>query len=970
MKYGIPINSGLKEKTVTCLFYKDKQHGQYSLTDVQYESVEKGVGRGESMLVVSPTSTGKTLIGLIALTRGLQEGHNTVFLVTHRALARQKFEDFKNQLLSEFLDNDSSSLTLATGDIIEDAAGNAVPSPLNSRVMVATYEKYLGLLSASGVPKDMNSTVFICDEIQLIGDENRGQQVEILLTLVKRAGWAQLVGLSAVLEHNDARKLSEWLNINLIYTASREKHLQYECHIYDGDVYNCNTKYPEDIQTIKINGVKKGIAQIVKEYVGRHSSQIPIIVFCMSKKETYDLARQFIKEHQAPLNPQIAIDFDELPETSTNNLLKEFIQYRVACHSADLIDEEREIIEKKILNQEIDVVFATSTLAAGVNFPLGAAFFSSWKRWSSDRRAYVPISSSEFHNMAGRVGRMGSEHQEGKVIFFANDFTDKINALKYLKFNEMPALKSRIEPKHFDQLLLQLVASGLSNNINDIKNIVFNTLSGISEQDNNLNEFNKWGDLIDSSLTILVGNGLLIKARSEELHVTAFGKALSLSGFKPDSGINLLKFFAENSGWFYQAINNINSNDYYKKIVICIFYACFSSPEFIGYQGKKATRFLPYMLKDSVLINPNDFGIPLYEASWQANLSSLNAAKLSSLWIEGEQIRKIEKSFNALTAGMLNDVFRNLVWVLKGISSIILSCSDVRVSAELRPDFLSDEVVSNLRILPRFISKLAFRANTGLTENALWLTALNKIYPERGLKLSRIEMLKIAESDFGKPELLAQGEKEADAFRMDLFRNVKPSPHNKANWLREAAKIWKMNQRNIAAERHINKAKQLSFEGVFKNYYYSRGVEYEKAFEELLNIAQVDFEKLDDGKKAGAPDYLIRLENSPEIIVELKTKQGENLVDLNSATDVLRASELYGYGSSFCVTLCHPGVDPSVLPVIETCMRLSVVEGHDMGEALLRLLSGTLSQEQLWQWLNVPGLALTEDLPMREFVFI
>ncbi|PWD67082.1 DEAD/DEAH box helicase [Pectobacterium parmentieri] len=967
MKYGIPVDSGLDDDTLSSLFYRDK--GQYSLTDVQYDSLEKGVGRGGSVLVVSPTSTGKTLVGLTALTRGLLEGHNTVFLVTHRALARQKFEDFKTQLLDRFLNGDPTALTLATGDVIEDVAGNAVPSPLNSRVIVATYEKYLGLLSASGVPKNMKSTIFVCDEIQLIGDESRGQQVEILLTLLKRASWNQFIGLSAVLDPVDARKLSEWLEIDLIYTTSREKHLKYECHSYDGDVHSCNTKKTETVDIKKISNSNSSIAQSIKNFVDKNKNQIPVIVFCMSKKETYGLAQKFIKEHKSPITPQIPLDFDGIPETSTNSLLKELIQYRVACHSADLIDEERDIIEKKLLNHEIDVVFATSTLAAGVNFPLGTAFFASWKRWDSDRREYVPISSSEFHNMSGRVGRMGTDHDEGKIIFFAENFTDKVNALKYLNFGKMPRLQSRIEPKNFDQLVLQLISSGLSNNINNVKDIVFETLSGISEQDNNLKSFNLWGDHLDASLKDLITNGLLIQTKSGELHATAFGKALSLSGFKPESGVNLLKFFAENSAWFSYAVTNIESNGFYKKIIFCIFYACLASPEFIGYQGKKATRFLPYMLKDNPLVNPMELGIPLYEPAWQTCIPSLNAAKLSSLWIGGEQLRNLEKSFDSLTAGMLNDVFRNLAWVLKGISSIIMACSDIRISVDLRPDFLSDKIVSDLRVLPRLISRLAFRVNTGLTDNALWLTALNKINPERGFKLNRTEMLIIAESDFCKPEILAQGEKGVDAFRIELFRNVKPSPHNKANWLRDAAKVWKINQRNISAERHIKKAKSLSLEALFKRYYSSRGGEYESAFEELLNIAKVGFVKLDDGKKSGAPDYLIKFINSPEIVVELKTKIGENLVDLNSATDVLRASEIYGYRGNFCVTLCHPGVDPSVLPVIESCGRLAVVEAHDLGEAFLRLLSGSLSQEQLWQWLNVPGLALTEDLPMREFVF-
>ncbi|HHH0502810.1 DEAD/DEAH box helicase [Yersinia enterocolitica] len=943
------------------------ENSEICLTDVQHESIDKGVGQGTSLLVVSPTSTGKTLVGVVALTKGIKEGYNAVFLVTHRALARQKFEDFKKQLLNEFLDNDPGTLVLATGDIIEDAAGNTVPSPLNARLMVATYEKYLGILSASGVPKSMKSTVFVCDEIQLIGDEHRGQEVEILLTLIKRAGWAQFVGLSAVLDNRDALKLSEWLEIDLIYTSSREKHLKYECHTHDSEVYSCSTKLPEQINSSRMNLPSGGIAKTIKNYLDNNKKLTPIIVFCMTKKETYSLAQSLVDEYKTPLNSQMILDFDGVPETLANSMLKEFVQYRVACHSADLIDEEREIIERKLLDNEIDVVFATSTLAAGVNFPLGTAFFASWQRWDSDLRKYIPISSSEFHNMAGRVGRMGTEHLEGNVIFFANSNTERASALKYLKFSDMPPLKSRIEPKDFNRLILQLVASGLSGNIIDLKDIVFNTLSGIVEQDTNLKSFESWDGYLDSSLEMLTREGLLIKTEAGDLHATSFGKAVSLAGFKPESGVNLLKYFANNSNWFSQSILNIDSNENYKKLIISIFYACLSCPEFVSYQGKRATRYLPYMFGKGVLLDPTNLNVPLYESIWRANLPSLNAAKLAFEWIEGEQLRKLEDSFEALTAGMLNELYRNLVWLLKGASAIVMASADTRIAAELRPTFLTDGIVNDLRLLPRFISRLAFRVNTGLTDNALWLTALNKIYPERGFKLTRLEMLSIASSDFYKPEFLSQGEQEAEDFRFGLFKNIKPTPHKKSNWLRDVAKVWKVNQRNLAGERHIFNSRKLGFESQFRNYYAARGIEYEQAFEALLNLAEIDFTKLDDGKKTGAPDYILNLSNSPEIIVELKTKLGENLVDLNGATDVLRASELYGYSSSFCVTLCHPGVDPSVLPVIETCGRLSVVEGHDLGEAFLRLLSGTITQEQLWQWLSIPGAASAEDLPLKEY---
>lgn len=245
MKYQLPDNHSLSNAIVDRLVFREKE--QYALSDIQHAALEAGVGRGESVLVVSPTSTGKTHIALWAIASSLESGCNTVYLVTHRALAKQKFEDFKSLLQPGFLGNDPSSLVIATGDYVEDADGNIPSEPLRAPLIVATYEKYLAMLSASGIPSNMGSTTIVCDEIQLIGDEHRGQNVEVLLTLLRNAGWKQFVGLSAVLDQTDATDLANWLGVTLVIQHTREKHLRYECWTANGMVVTSSEK-PDVIQ--------------------------------------------------------------------------------------------------------------------------------------------------------------------------------------------------------------------------------------------------------------------------------------------------------------------------------------------------------------------------------------------------------------------------------------------------------------------------------------------------------------------------------------------------------------------------------------------------------------------------------------------------------------------------------------------------------------------------------------------------
>lgn len=968
MKYCLPDSHGLSELTLANLVFK--QNDSYSLSDAQYAALETGVGRGESVLVISPTSTGKTQIALWGLAKGIETGCFTVYLVTHRALAKQKFEDFKIILLPELLGCDGSSLVIATGDYVEDAEGNLPRDPLSARVLVATYEKYLALLSASGIPTNMRNTVVVCDEIQLIGDEHRGQNVEVLLTLIRNAGCRQFIGLSAVLQDKDSAMLASWLNVALVTSKTREKHLRYECWGQNGMAL-CDTRNSDEIiENLPLPyGADYSPLSVLFHLLNQPSPPLPVIVFCMKKQDTYDLAKTFVDRYLKPTTKQLSLAFEELPETTANQFLSEIIEQRVGSHSADLTEEERNVIERRLINNQLDVVFATSTLAAGVNFPLGAAIFADWKRWNASMRQHVPIDQAEFHNMAGRVGRMGFDHEIGRVIFFAKSPADVFASKQYLQLGVLPSLSSRISPARFEQLSLQLVASGLCSTRPSITQLLCSTLSGLREQDNNTTAFAAWPNALNIAVNSLQQKGLLIETANSNLIATPLGKAVAYSGLLPDSGISLLNYCIQK----VEVLTDCFSNDYRlkneDKFAFLIVSSCLSSPEFKPFNGMQPTRFLPWPLDKGGIVDPSGVAEHLYEPSWYADSSPVNGAQLTLDWISGKDLREIEASLPSLTAGMLNEMFRNVVWALQGLSSIIMSATDTRLPDVFRPLALrnNNQLMKRLRQLPRAIRRLSYRISEGLPDDVLWMASISKLDANQRFKLSRPEILAFKKMGYVSPEQLIVGSGEVDQVRFKVFEKVKPSPHGKANWFRDCCRNWKMIQRKKASEKQIEKAGRYSLNQLFSDYYEKRGDDFESAFEAILNALNIVFERLDNRLKTGAPDYLLRLINSPEIVLELKSKQGDKLVDYNGATEVLTASEIHGYRDTFCSTLCHPGVDPSVPQVIIACGRLSVVESHDLGEALLRIKMGILTQEQLWQWLATPGQALTDDIPYRDF---
>lgn len=963
MKASLPEGHGLTELVQQKLVFKGT-NGKPAITDVQFEALAAGVARGKSLLVVSPTSTGKTQIATWAIARALSAKLCAVYLVTHRALAKQKFEDFQELLLVDHLGSSKASIVLATGDAVEDAAGDAPADPLQAPILIATYEKYLALLSASGVPTSFAKTVICCDEIQLVGDENRGRNVEILLTLLKKGAWSQFVGLSAVLAKKDADDLANWLGVTLLLMDKREKHLRYECWSPSGIHVALTEKPDHEEPPIKLpTGSSLATLDVLGELQKEGKSGLPIIVFCMSKPQSYKLAAKYA-ERFSKANAQLSLELSSFPPTNANSLLASYLPNRFAIHTADLIDEERNVVERALANGKIDIVFATSTLAAGVNFPLATALFDAWTRWDFDIRRQVPIGADEFHNMAGRVGRMGTQHESGRVVFIVGSEGELRAAGQYLDLSALPTLVPRISPERFEQLALQLVASNICASRKDILSLVTKTFSGQREEFLNTAQFKTWPSKLRAVIDALIDDRLLIEAQNGKLVATPVGKAIAYSGLLPATGTFLIDYVVSKSKELLALLPTVGGKGDLELLSFALSAACFSSPEFTPQHGIQPTRHLPYPLSKQSLINGDPIANLLAEPTWQADTQPLNGAHLLNQWISGEELRTLEDSLPNLSAGMLREMFRNAVWALSGLSNILVAASDPATKLPQPKALVSNAAALPLIArLPRIIRRMSYRISEGLPDNLLWMTQL--LDEDAKFRITRAEILELGKAGMSRPEKVMMGDAASDKIRIAVFKAVKPSPEAKANWLRDKVRDWKKDQRKRACERQAQRAKKCPDAKLIPAFYDSIGNEFEVVFEKILNQLKLPFTKLDEKTKTGAPDYLITFAPGKQLIAELKSKEKGNLVDYNKAVEVLAASEVHGHKDKFCVTLCHPGVDPSVPTVIAECARLCVVESPDLGEGLLRLCEGNISSEQLWQWLTTPGQALTQDLPFR-----
>ena len=89
--------------------------GIRELTAIQKNAVKAGVVQGQSLIVSAPTSSGKTLVGELGALAGLRRGKRIIYLVSHKALADQKYQDFR-QRFGEEAASPLASVGLSTGD--------------------------------------------------------------------------------------------------------------------------------------------------------------------------------------------------------------------------------------------------------------------------------------------------------------------------------------------------------------------------------------------------------------------------------------------------------------------------------------------------------------------------------------------------------------------------------------------------------------------------------------------------------------------------------------------------------------------------------------------------------------------------------------------------------------------------------------------------------------------------------------
>ena len=210
--------------------------GYKTLYPPQEEAVKQGLLEGKSLLVTTPTASGKTLIAMLATAKTvLDRNAKVVYLTPLRALASEKFNEFKIFENITKRDGGKVRVMVSTGDY--DSASEGLK---DGDIIILTNEKMDSVIRHGAEWID-DVGLFVADEVHLLGDKERGPTLEMMLTKVRMMqSKAQLLALSATVTNAD--DIASWLGCELISVNWRPTELIEGVYDYgsiklqDGDV--------------------------------------------------------------------------------------------------------------------------------------------------------------------------------------------------------------------------------------------------------------------------------------------------------------------------------------------------------------------------------------------------------------------------------------------------------------------------------------------------------------------------------------------------------------------------------------------------------------------------------------------------------------------------------------------------------------------------------------------------------------
>ena len=412
-------------------------HYSFPLDDFQRKAIG-ALLRGSSVMVAAPTGTGKTVVADFAAYQACAGAGRVLYTTPIKALSNQKYRDLRGIY--------GDQVGLLTGDVSENR---------HAKVVVMTTEVLRNMLLQSPWDLDGVDTV-IFDEIHYLADPERGTTWEEAIILCP--DHVQLVCLSATV--SNAPEIAAWIartHRPLKLISHFERAVPLALHYFlDGSLNLAIDQSGTVVRDFPHTGgeLRRQVARSgghgrrtaeratpqpeeprPREIVDALARQemLPAIYFLFSRNDCQSFA-----ERLAIVRPNLVTPLQgDLIDQTLNVLLAglkpedrdleqvrtitDLVRKGIGFHHAGLLPILKQLVEVLFSRGLMEVVFATDTLALGVNMPARTVVVGRMSKWDGRRRR--PLISNEFQQMAGRAGRRGMDRLGHVVVPYSPWFT-------------------------------------------------------------------------------------------------------------------------------------------------------------------------------------------------------------------------------------------------------------------------------------------------------------------------------------------------------------------------------------------------------------------------------------------------------------------------------------------------------------------------------------------------------------------
>jgi len=446
-----------------------KKRGSHPLTTQFIEQFDFGfdefqitacqaVEGGKGVLVAAPTGAGKTVVGEFAAFSAIAQGKKCFYTTPIKALSNQKFQEFVERFGED-------RVGLLTGD-----------TNINSEadVLVMTTEVLRNMLYAnSSTLKNLGSVVM--DEVHYLADKSRGAVwEEVLIHLMESV---QVISLSATV--SNAEEFGEWLGEVRGATeviVSEVRPIPLYQHVLIGnrlmDLFNEPGRINPEILGLEREALRKVKAprgrrdrfgeddnrlsrpEIIEKL--QRENLLPAITFIFSRMGCDAAVKQCLQAGIKLTTTEERIEIAATAARYTQNLAEEDLEvlgYRdwlvalergIAAHHAGLLPSFKGAVEDLFKRGLVKAVFATETLALGINMPARTVVLEKLTKWNGE--AHVSITPGEYTQLTGRAGRRGIDI-EGNAVVQWSPTVDSATAAGLASTRTYP-LKSSFTPTY------------------------------------------------------------------------------------------------------------------------------------------------------------------------------------------------------------------------------------------------------------------------------------------------------------------------------------------------------------------------------------------------------------------------------------------------------------------------------------------------------------------------------------------